>query len=49
MEDIADGLRTEAVTGVSARDYQTFEKVLKQIKCNLVALDQTEQPQLPRS
>lgn len=44
MEQIADGLRQESVAGVSKDDYRTFEKVLKQIKCNLVTLDQQDSP-----
>lgn len=44
MELIADGLRQEAVAGIGKTDYETFEKVLKQIKCNLVALDQQDPP-----
>lgn len=42
MEQIADGLRQEAVAGVSKSDYAVFEKVLNHIKRNLVALDQAD-------
>lgn len=42
MEQIADGLRQEAVAGVSKTDYAVFEKVLKHIKRNLVELDQAD-------
>ncbi|MGB8634740.1 MAG: MarR family transcriptional regulator [Rhodanobacteraceae bacterium] len=49
MEKIADGLRQEAVEGVSKSDYETFERVLTHIKHNLVALDQAEMKQDSRS
>ncbi len=45
MERIADGLRLEAVAGISLRDYKTFDKVLRRIKCNLTALDQADDRQ----
>ncbi len=48
MERIADGLRMEAVAGISRRDYETFDKVLGQIKNNLVALDQASEKQESR-
>lgn len=40
MELIADGLRQDALKGISSSEYQAFETVLARIKTNLVALDQ---------
>lgn len=42
LERIADELREEVLAGVAAADYDTFARVLAQLKDNLMALDQED-------